>query len=1068
MRKIVTLLTLALLPMLAASADVYSPPYNSGIGGDTNWTVIDANNDNNTWEDTSTTSFSETPYGIAKKYKWHISNPGDDWCISPAIHLEAGKEYKVCYWLNISYSGENIALYMANASTPEALKAGTKINYFEDKKFSPSQKIPAVITVNETGDYYFGFHCYSQKNKMNVYICGFEVRENLFAPGAPTALTCVADPKRTVTATLKWALPTVDVDGAAFPEGVEIESVNIKRDNQLVATLAGTETTWTDTEALGLTPGYHSYAVNVTANGVESYYALTESPYIGPQEAKALPFKLNPSTFSKADFELDWTTAKGEKSTTDATWQHTGYASSGYYMSFYPGASKIEDDWLISPQMNFAEAGVYKFTVALQYNTSPSTDFDILFGKGYSTDEYSLIANFKKIPGSETTYSYYLEIDEPGNYAIAFHNKSTYTSYYTYCVKKFEVEKWITTPAQIEDLTATVNDDATVTLSWTNPTKSNTGKDLTDLVKVDVYCNGELVKSIDTTEVGKSMSYVHTPEAPGSYKYYVLAYSSEGAAEGTPKEVKSAWVGDETQYIPYYTKFANDDATLPFWTSVDADNDGNTFTPTPNTINNTTNPVLKKYTFDKKTDDYLVSPVFDLPKGYYQLSVNLKGATENYQIGFGLVSDKENVADTYQQFATVKLSGSEWEGVHTPTLTILKGGKFAIAIHANDMLKNSGYDLTVTKFEIKPIQVIPSKATELKVEPAADHSLSATISWRNPSTTNVDGVAPQITKVVVYRNDQSIAEVTENLVAGELSSYVDKSMPNAGVYTYKVEVFGENGSDNDGLPSVKSDWIGNGLSIPWDCTGGFNNAGFTMYNVNDDDVYEADYDYYEPLTWVAGRGTLSIQYPESGKHDDWAVSPRLDLSEGEYLLKVTHYYSASYDPVEWDLHIGTTDHYNSMHTLLSTIKSETTISNATTSIFKLVAIQETGKGDKSNAYRSEDENEDNYTTVNIPAGVSTLGFHANKKGQFSISALSIEPYSATGVEAVKNNISFTYANNTLYFGEDVENVEIFTISGERVMAVTNVDHVSIDMLSSGAYICKVINNGEVAAYKLLK
>lgn len=51
--------------------------------------IIDANNDNATW------TYDEDNAEGRVRYNTDKTTPKDDWLISPAIHLEAGMEYKI-------------------------------------------------------------------------------------------------------------------------------------------------------------------------------------------------------------------------------------------------------------------------------------------------------------------------------------------------------------------------------------------------------------------------------------------------------------------------------------------------------------------------------------------------------------------------------------------------------------------------------------------------------------------------------------------------------------------------------------------------------------------------------------------------------------------------------------------------------------------------------------------------------------------------------------------------------------------------------------------------------------
>lgn len=1043
MKKIYTFLATGLLTLTAWGQGAYEVPYASGMADDADWTVVDVNKDGKTWaSSTSTSYFSNLPYTTIIQYTYHSTNAANDWLIGPALHLEAGKEYKVKFQVHNSYK-ESLALMLAKGNTVDELSAGKELYKFEGVANVNSGKavqITQVFTVDETGDYHMGFHCYSAKDLGWLRMSMFQVAENVFAPGPVTGLTCTPGADRALSATLKWTLPTTDSDGAPLPEGAVFDAIEISRDNVLVATIDGTATEWTDSEATGLTPGVHTYKVTAVVNGAKSAATSVESKYIGPVEAFALPYTLDTKTFTADDFELFWQVVAGRNTTSTNNWKHAGSSYSGYYIQFSPGSGKIQDNWLISPQMKFTEPGVYRLSVKLSYNTYPKADLDILVGKGTSIGGYEdVIVNLTDIPSADTEYSFYFEVAEPGEYGIAFHAKAQESGYYAYYLKQFAVEKWHITPAHVSDLKATVNDDATVSLSWTNPSVSNTGSQLQSLEKVELYCNDKLEQTFSDVTPGQAMTHVHTPAQGGVYTYYVLPYTAEGAADGEATKVTTTWVGDETQTLPYSTKFAATDATAPIWSSFDANGDDHTWKIS------TSGAAIAKPTETIKPDDYLLSPYFDLEPGYYAVNAGIKGAGKNAVIGIGLVSDKKDVAATYVQQGSTKLPGQSWETSYPYTLKVDKAGRYAVAFRFNDWMSSSDYALTVTKFDIAAKPVVPAVATDLTVTPAADLSLSATVTWTNPSTTNIEGVEPELVKAVILREDVEIGTVTEGLVPGQQSSYVDNEVPNAGEYTYTVVVYGTEGASTDEAPSVKSPWIGSGMDLPWNCNDGFRDAGWTIHNVNKDS------NSWGEITWEASNSSISIT-SNNNTPDDWAITPRLNIPEGEYIVTVVSYYSSGYSAVSWDLWHGQSVDYNSMTTKIATINTANPSASRQTDKFRLVAVNAADPQLMADE-AADTDNTDDLPKVTIPAGVGTIGLHANNKGAFSVSSFSVEKYNSTSVDDItvaKDGINLV--GDMLELDREASRVNVYDLSGRVVLSRDNVQSLTLDNLKSGAYI----------------
>lgn len=125
------------------------------------WTVIDANEDENTWQ-------WQTDGSVA--YFYHSTNAGDDWLISPEIRLEAGKIY-LLKWKDKGRSPtyqEKYELKMGNNATPAAqstllIEESAKSTVYVEKKV-------LVKDITTTGNYYFSWHSITDPNTSGLYI----------------------------------------------------------------------------------------------------------------------------------------------------------------------------------------------------------------------------------------------------------------------------------------------------------------------------------------------------------------------------------------------------------------------------------------------------------------------------------------------------------------------------------------------------------------------------------------------------------------------------------------------------------------------------------------------------------------------------------------------------------------------------------------------------------------------------------------------------------------------------------------------------------------------------------
>lgn len=130
------------------------------------FSIIDANNDGSTW------SF----YSGSVRYKWSSSNAGDDWLISPAIKLVAGKKYhfSINAKAEVASWAEKVEVKAATEATAEALSAGSVVIPEETVNYTTFHALENdAFTVTTTGYYYFGVHAISDADMYYLTVDDF-------------------------------------------------------------------------------------------------------------------------------------------------------------------------------------------------------------------------------------------------------------------------------------------------------------------------------------------------------------------------------------------------------------------------------------------------------------------------------------------------------------------------------------------------------------------------------------------------------------------------------------------------------------------------------------------------------------------------------------------------------------------------------------------------------------------------------------------------------------------------------------------------------------------------------
>lgn len=1058
MKKIFTLIAAAVLG-LSAYAEGLPVPYIAENSGYDNWDIKNLNKDDYTWTAASEydLSFAGCTKGLV--IRWNSSMAADDWAISPAIHLEANKEYKIKFAYKTQSDPEKLTVWFGSGNTPEQLQEGEMLADLNESKRDGVKEVK-LFTPAVDGDYYLGAHAHSDANTYRVYFTGVEIVENIFVPATVSNLTVTPDASRALEAKLAWTLPTTDTDGAPFGDDVTVEAVTVYRDGVKVADLAGTATEWTDNAENGLTTGKHQYEVEVTVNGAKSAKAAVNSAYIGPVEAFNLPLVYSLNDLAADDFSAFFTVIQGSGSSVRRTWQFTPSSYSGNSVVLAPATDQPEDDWLLLPGIKVTKAGTYRLGIDLS-KSGVKGHIDIKYGKnvdGLTPGIAGLTGNvgtYKEEPISSHAYRYYtFSFDEPGEYTIALHACAESADYSSYSVYGFSVEEWHDAALNVTDLATEITGND-VKVSWTNPSKTSCGNDITELVKVEVYRDGELAGTVTEGLVpGAACSFTDVVPAAGSYLYKVVAYNGEFAPDAAAPEVWSEWAGDKLQELPFNYVFRTaGQSTYALFTpeKINQEDSDWTFGTAGAVL-----PLRQKNLYTPNSRLY--TPPFNLAPGYYDVTLKIQGPCDKYgmKVGYAMEADAQNIKGN----TTVQLGSPYYSTNQLFRIKVDDEGRGMFVFIANDITAASTYyDLTISEIKIERTKIIPTVATDVTVKAAEDKSLQATISWTNPTTSTVEGVAPELTKAVVYRNNEEIGTVTEGLVCGETSDFVDAEVPEAGTYTYKVEVYSADGCA--AATGVVSPWIGAGKDLPYESTKG----DWTILNVNGD-TRTAD---GSPITWEeSSDGKLTIASSKN-QADDWAISPRLNIEKG-YLYTITCYPTLG-------MGITTDDVPETMRVQLyhgtGITPEDMTIKVADIGPFKANADRELFTVqilavDPAELAEPAAENDvpDTSNAIKVPAGVGTLGLHCNEKTY----EINIREFKVDG--GVNTNpgpsvgISDIFGDGENLLGADARDITVYDLAGRAVMSADSFESLDAKRLAKGTYIVTGHVNGKRVSAKV--
>lgn len=164
--------------------------------------VENVNNDDQTWSvyTTSQTGFT-TPL---LRYRWNTSNDANDWFYTKGLALEAGVNYRLRYKYGTGTGfDEKLKVAIGNSASNDAM---TQV-IFDHGTFRQGTATTKEVffTVPSSGNYYIGFHAYSAKNMLSIYL------DDIIVDLAPTCLPPTAVTTSNIThstAEINWTAPT--------------------------------------------------------------------------------------------------------------------------------------------------------------------------------------------------------------------------------------------------------------------------------------------------------------------------------------------------------------------------------------------------------------------------------------------------------------------------------------------------------------------------------------------------------------------------------------------------------------------------------------------------------------------------------------------------------------------------------------------------------------------------------------------------------------------------------------------------------------------------------------------
>ena len=510
-------------------ADPYAPietlPYINTIDSkeDFEWfTIIDANSDGSTWH-----HFVDDR-GYAS-YQYNSDNAADDWLISPAFHLEAGKTYAMAVDMNCSSAAfnERFEVMMGGEATAEAMTT-TVIEPTEIVNDQPVTFQNKLITVSQTGTYYFGIHAISDADLASLRASNFVVDETIIeAPTAVSELTAVVNSVEK-TIELSFTAPSHNIGGDPLTDNI---AISISRDGETITTLndvaPGTTLSYTDQEP---PTGKHTYIVT-TANAFGKGESVSTTATLTP--IFDIPYFAD---FSADDTYDLFTTINAND---DGGYWENNISYAGYSYS----SDNAADDYLVSPGLIMEAGKHYAISIDVEAAGSYPERFEVLVGTQPSAEGLTtVVIEPTEINGDQgrMTFEGSFNCEQSGIYYACVHAISDADMYIlqVYALN-IEVGPEPTAPAAPE-LTVTPGAEGSLsaTLTIQVPATAIDGTALsTNLTKMEVVRDGETVNVMEDIKPGTTITYQDEADdlTSGAHTYQVIPYNADGIGNKSSK-----------------------------------------------------------------------------------------------------------------------------------------------------------------------------------------------------------------------------------------------------------------------------------------------------------------------------------------------------------------------------------------------------------------------------------------------------------------------------------------------------------------------------------------------------
>lgn len=565
-------------------------PYEINFGDSQDgWSAVDnSSKPGTTWTYKPRWAYIQGAYYGSVMMGMDYSSACNDYYVSPAFNLEAGKTYTVEVNACCQQDGNASAVSLERGTSSSDMSTFTKV---ADLSLPDNSEYPAAqtmsVTVPESGTYYFAFHNTSPQFNSTVFLFEFKIREeggSVVTPDDPvketpysvdlltdySEWTAVDNNKDTHTWTpvmgfgpmlempltgkndddyfspqiiLKGGVTykiTTDVAVQGDPQGYDFVTLTQGTDKTQMSPLKQLElkNSGENKEVVYFTPeadGNYYFSFHNTSesggNSLQLYsFAIEENVEEIPSETE-----IYSTDFTGTDPLNGWTVI--DTNADGVKWaMEDGFNGPSYNGNAAAGAA---NDWLITPVINMEAGNDYliRYTVA-QAGAFDADELSVKLGDSPTVDGMTNNLATETIDVNSGTIDKVIRFSctESKPVYIGF-NLTTATPNGVVSINKVSVSKTSKAkPMVVENLEVSSNfNKKSVTLKWKNPAYDVTNVPIVSPLNISIYENGVKVGQLENREAGVADTYTYNPETFGGIVKYRVVVSVDGI-ESLPVE----------------------------------------------------------------------------------------------------------------------------------------------------------------------------------------------------------------------------------------------------------------------------------------------------------------------------------------------------------------------------------------------------------------------------------------------------------------------------------------------------------------------------------------------------